>query len=204
MKKLIFSVLCAALLFTVFGCIYTGFGHEYKLDMYISLSLFGAYPAEHPVNTIDDLAEFGGKNVFFSVKGIDSDFNDSINIQKVSQFAWTGGTSDSSTQYAVTTIDLTENTMYLAGRYKFMMFIDWDGSSSLSSGDLVFNSYSLLADKDDDVSTAALQVAESEYGTSVVYSPSDYSIIIEDPLSTDSGLPWIITSIHEGELAVYP
>ena len=47
-------------------------------------------------------------------------------------------------------------------------------------------------------------VADTEYGTAVEYSASDSAVIIRDPLSEDAGLPWIITSVHEGELAVYP
>ena len=201
--KRILIVLCSALILFFSGCIFNGPDNEYKLDMYISLNLAGTYPAEHPVSDISDLAEFGGKNVIFSVTGLDSSINDTINIQKTAAFNWTGGSSDSSTQYAVTEIDMSENTMYLAGTYRFRMFIDWDSSGGLTSGDLVFNSYSLLADKDADDSTPAIAVATDEYGTAVEYYASDYSIVIEDPLSTDHGLPWVITCVHEGELAVY-
>jgi len=204
MKKMVIIILCSAVILLITGCIEAPTPDpEYKLEMYISLGLASSYPAEHPVADLTDLAEFGGKTVIYSVSGLDSGINDTINIQQTSQFGWTGGDINTSTQYAMTEIDLSENTMYLAGRYKFRMFIDWDGDNSLSTGDLVFSSYSILADKDGDTETASLAVATAEYGTNIIYNAADYSLTINDPLSTDAGFAWIITDIHEGELAVY-
>ena len=68
---------------------------------------------------------------------------------------------------------------------------------------LVFASYSILADKDDNLDTDSLEVTTVESGTAVTYNDSDYSITIEDPLSTEEGLPWIITAIHEGIFEIY-
>jgi hypothetical protein len=204
MKKMILFIFCSALVFLITGCPYSGPDPEYKLQMYISLGLAGSYPAEYPVNDLTELAEYGGKNVIFSVTGLDLSINDTINIQQSAQFGWTGGDINTSTQYAAAEIDLSKNTMYLAGRYKFRMYIDWDGSGSLNTGDIVFNSYSILADKDGDESTVNLAVTTDEYGTSVVYNAADYSLTIDDPLSTDEGIAWKVTAIHEGEMAVYP
>lgn len=204
MKKVFFIIFCSAVIMLITGCPYNGPDPEYKLQMYISLNLANSYPAEHPVNDITDLSEFGGKDVIFSVTGLDPAINNSINIQQVSQFGWTGGNINTSTQYAVAEIDLSENTMYLAGRYKFCMYIDWDDSGSLNTGDIVFGSYSILADKDGNVDTGSLEVTAEEYGSDITYNTDDYSITIDDPLSIDEGIAWIVTAIHEGELVVYP
>ncbi len=203
MKKIILATSCFALFFIVCSCPFNDPDPEYELDMYISLGLAGSYPAGHPVASLDDLAEFGGKTVYFTLEGLDFGINESIDFQRTAEFGWTGGNIESSTQYAGITMDLSENTMYLSGRYKFRMFIDWDGDGLLSSGDLYFGSYSILADKDDDEETASLLVSSGEYGSGILYNSTDYSITINDPLSVDNGLAWIVTAIHEGELLVY-
>ena len=172
--------------------------------MYISLGLYGDFlPYPYSIYDIIDLSNYGGKTVFFSVEGVSGAINDSVNKQGTDVFEWTGGSSSSSTQYASYTMDLADNTMYLRGSYKFRLYIDWDGSSSLTTGDVVFASYSILADKDDNPDTGSLEVTEIEYGTAVTYNDTDHSITIEDPLSDEAGLAWVITDIHEGIFEIY-
>jgi hypothetical protein len=89
MKKMILFIFCSALVFLITGCPYSGPDPEYKLQMYISLGLAGSYPAEYPVNDLTELAEYGGKNVIFSVTGLDLSINDTINIQQSAQFGCT-------------------------------------------------------------------------------------------------------------------
>lgn len=202
MKKLLFIPSGMALLILLSGCPFNGPDPSWELQMYVSLGLAGSYPAEYPGNELNDLALYGGKTVVFTVEGAEAQ-NAGINVQKSATFGWTGGDVASSTQYAAVTLDLSENTMYLAGSYKFRMFIDWNDNGVLDGGDVVFGSYSILADKDGDEATESLPVTPSEYGTSIVYNGTDFSMTIEDPLSEDSGLPWVITAVHEGELLFY-
>jgi hypothetical protein len=212
MKYLIPVISALILLIFLSSCPFNGPDPSYTVTMYVSLGLYGAYPPDpYDGSSIEGLSNYGGKTVVFSVEGINDSLNpadngavnDSINKLGTAVFGWTGGDPSSSTQYATFAMDLAENTMYLQGSYKFRMFIDWDNSSSLSSGDLVFGSYSILADKDDDPETGNLPVLEEEYGTAISYNPGDFSLTIEDPLSGDDGLAWVITDIHEGTFEVY-
>jgi hypothetical protein len=181
------------------------FPPKYTVQLGISLGPSSSYPsqAEYAVTEAADLIKYGGKNVVFSVVGIDA-VNDTVNLVGVSELGWTGGDASSSTQYATYPFDLDADTEYQGGRYKFRIYIDWNDSSSLDSGDLVLDSYSVLADKDSDPDTQALLVETAEYGTAITYNASDYSITIDDPLSVDTGLQWVITDIGEGPLLVYP
>ena len=204
MKYSIPVISALILLVILSSCPFNGPDPSYTITMYISLGLYGDFlPDPYSIYDIIDLSEYGGKTVFFSVEGVDGGMNDAVNKQGTDVFEWTGGSSSSSTQYASYTMDLADNTMYLRGSYKFRIYIDWDDSSSLTTGDVVFASYSILADKDDNPDTGSLEVTEIEYGTAVTYNDTDHSITIEDPLSDEAGLAWVITDIHEGIFEIY-
>jgi hypothetical protein len=197
-------LLLLAFTFVLLGCsLILPLSH--RMEFNVSLGPFSSFPAgdEYAVVDAADLIKYGGKKVVFSVVGIDA-VNDTVNLIGVRELAWTGGNPSDSTQFATYTFNLGFGTKYAAGRYTFRMYIDWNGNSTLDGGDLVFESYAVSADKDNDPGTSPVPVAADEYGTSVVYNASDYSITIEDPLSSDTGLAWVITSIGEGPLLVHP
>jgi len=206
MSKILIALICFTLIFFLCGCPFNGPDPQYLLEMYVSLSIYGTFPAEYPGNTMDDLLEnYGSKRVFFQVEGVDSLINNTtINKVMFSDFSLTGGDSADATLYAGVKIDMSENTMYLAGRYRISMYIDLDGTGSLNSGDIVFGSYSILADTDGDSDTESINISEEEWGTGIQYNQADYTLMVDDPLSGDEGLSWVITAVHEGELAVYP
>jgi hypothetical protein len=202
MKKILMVLAVVAVL--VAGCSWLP-ELVHRVDLSVSLGPFSSYPGdpEYSVEEASDLIKYGGKPVVFSVVGLDAG-NNSVNLQGIEEFGWTGGDQSSSTQFASYTFDLGFGRRYSAGRYEFRIYIDWNGNSTLDSGDLAFESYTIFADKDGDPETQALIVAESEYGSSIAYDPATYTITIEDPLSADSGLGWVITSIGEGPLVVVP
>lgn len=202
-------VACVLLLLLLSGCsgfFNSGLLRSYELTMYVSLGLATGYPADptYDGSDIAGLSNYGGKNVSFSVVGVDPGVNTDINLQSLVPFNWTGGDQSSSTQYASFTADLASGGTYPGGRYTFTMFIDWDGSGQLDSGDIVFGSYAIYADKDNDETTGSIEVTASEYGGAISYSATDHSITILDPASDQQGLAWRITAMEAGELIVYP
>ena len=198
------AFLLIVFVFILSGCSWL-FPPSSMIELSISLGLYSSFPteAEYAVDAAADLIKYGGKKVVFSAVGIDA-VNDSVNLIGVGEFGWTGGDPATSTQFATYTFDLAVDRTYPGGDYTFRMYIDWNGNSTLDAGDLVFESYAVSADQDNDPGTPALVVDDAGYGTSVVYNASSYSITIEDPLSVDTGLPWRITSIGEGPLLVHP
>ena len=117
---------------------------------------------------------------------------------------WTGNDPDSGTQYAKYDFDLeTGGGVYPGGKFKFQIFIDWDGSGALNAGDIYMADYSIISDQDNDPSTAGISEPTTLY-PEITYDAVDSSITIDDPLTYGTGFQWIIESVHEGELAVKP
>ncbi len=202
MKKASLMVLVCVLILPLVGCDLfgkLGLTSKYRIEMYVSLGSATAFPS----GTSSNLSEYWGRNVYFSVQGIDST-NSSINRLASVPLDWTGSDPSSGTQYATKTFSLLDSSLsYLGGSYKFQIYIDMDGNGVLSTGDIVMGSYSIIADTDNDPATAGQPITTSQYGSYITYNASDDSITVNDPLALAGGFQWKIDSIHEGNLVKY-
>ena len=174
----------------------------HPLRLYVSLGAASTLPGTGDYQT---LLAYGEKKAIFSVKGVSAGVNDVIDLVYSCGFGLTGATATDYTEYASCTFDLSNPAdEYPGGEYRVRMFIDWDASGIMNAGDVVMATYSVVADKDNDPNTAGETVTTAEYGAGLSYSASDYSLVVDDPLTYGSGFGWIVNEIHEGSLAIMP
>jgi hypothetical protein len=200
MKKIVLAALVFGLCLS--GC-FLFEGEDHDIELYVSLGSASTLPPDAGYNTLND---YWGKTVRFSAMGLDAGINNDIVLQGSATMNWTGNDPASGTQYASFTFTLENwDGDYPAGRFRFKIYIDWNDSDTIESGDVMMGSYSIIADKDGDPDTQGEAVAPAEYGTDIVYNAApDYSISIDDPLATGSGFQWRVESIHEGDLTILP
>jgi hypothetical protein len=177
--------------------------NAYEIELYVSLGSASTLPAG--AGSQDVLTNYWGKAVRFSAVGIDAGVNDDVNLAGSESMSWTGDDPTSGTQFATHTFSLAgANGTYAGGSFTFKFYIDWDGDSTLDSGDVVMTGYSIIADKDNDPDTPGEEVTPAEYGSEIAYNAGDRSISIDDPLTYNSGFTWIVEKIHEGNLELVP
>lgn len=187
-----------------FGCSLKESDPSCYVEMYIFLELDSSYPSDpyYSVTETVDLNKYSRRPVIFSALGIDNN-NNSVNSKGVSTLDWLDEDEESGILYASYKMYIGYDTNYVKGRYRFQIIIDWDLSGDLTAGDMVLSSYTIFADKDGNPETPSVKVEDSEYGSYIIYDSSDYSLIIDNPLTSDTGTPWTITHISQGSLAVY-
>ncbi|MDH5547190.1 MAG: hypothetical protein OEZ43_16505 [Gammaproteobacteria bacterium] len=173
-----------------------------EIMLYVSLGPSSHYP-ENATDNQDRIFNYWGRTVRFSVQGLDEDLNSSINLIATSNFDWEGSSYQDGTLYANTVFKLQTNGKYPGGSYKFKFYVDWNDNAVFDAGDVFMGSYSLYADQDEDPKTPITKVAAADWGTQIRYDDYDNSIVVNDPLDSTTGTPWIVHSIGEGVLQVY-
>lgn len=174
----------------------------HAIELYVSLGAYSTLPG----GEYSDLLNYGNAHVNFSVRGVDTGINDSINLSAGQvDFSLTGNNAQNYTQYAVYRFLLEDSSgFYPGGNFKFRIFIDWDKSGTFNSGDLYMTGYSIIGDTDNDSGTPGESVPQENWGSSIIYDGGDYSVVIDDPLTYGRGFQWRVLQVHEGVLAVEP
>jgi hypothetical protein len=204
MKKTVLLICAAAAVLLFSSCAPDlPSSNPYEIEMYVSLGSVSTFP---PGLT---LLDYWGKTVRFSVVGLDAGINNDVDLKASAAMNWTGTNPDNGTQFATARFSLKgTNGSYAGGKFKFLMYIDWDGSGTLTSGsvsgDQVMTGYSVLADTDNNSQTGATGVASSLWGSRISYNAIDYSLTIDDPRTYHSGSVGLVEKIHEGVLGLAP
>lgn len=173
------------------------------ITMYVSLGPTSTYP-ENSAGFQDRLFYYWGRTVRFSVQGLDEGVNDEINTLGTSVFDWTGFGYEDGTLYASYVFELTDSKgEYPGGRYKFKAYVDWNDNGIFDNDDVYFVNYKVFANQDKDDSTEETSVAQEDWGSYIQYDDYDNSLVVDDPLDVDAGTPWAVSSIGEGDMAVF-